>query len=742
MNISKRFLTTFYIRQSKNCGLLYKKTCASLNKKFLSINKISLAPNENATTLETLKNNSLKQKWFVNLSNIEIPDRVRDFVSLGHKFSFNTPSNSTDFISCIKNVESFLLKDLSSESSGETQVEPPTPDISGNFTNDNHKTKKQIFRNKFCEILSNSINFNRHIQYNDRVFGNDLLKTKKFLKNNPNVFFTLADKSSTTVCIDKNEYKNKVNDLLSDSNTYSAIKRSKTLLNKLQTKSYNLLKSWNENNYLFKKYHNIELSQTHTSLPKFYGLPKLHKVGCPVRPVLSYVNSPFSFLTKVLCRSIQSSVPLPKSTIKNSFEFINKIKNTFVPEDHVLVSFDVVSMFTNIKEHLVIDSIDRRYNTLNQNCKIPHSEIINAIKIIFDNNYFLFNDIVYKQKTGCPMGSSISSLFANLVMEDLEINCLSALDFKPVFYYRYVDDIITCIPKDKIQYMLGIFNNFSTDLQFTCEIENNGKISFLDTLLIRDGSNIIFDWYQKPTFSGRILNFDSNHPMHQKVAMVYNLVDRAILLSDKTFHSKNISFIKTILHLNNYPPIFSEKFIKKRITFLSLPKKPVKPTPKNINNTFIKIPSKINFFKKIKNLFRRYRIGILPILEKNLTSVIKRGKDITKKLDKKCVVYKIPCYSCNSCYVGQTKRALGVRLNEHKNDVIDCKQHSAVYNHFEKTGHMMDWDNASILDIETKWKTRLVSEMSHIHHQGSTLNSVNDTNLLAHQYKNLLRCLR
>ena len=98
-------------------------------------------------------------------------------------------------------------------------------------------------------------------------------------------------------------------------------------------------------------------------------------------------------------------------------------------------------------------------------------------------------------------------------------------------------------------------------------------------------------------------------------------------------------------------------------------------------------------------------------------------------LDEKCVVYKIPCNSCNSCYVGQTKRALGIRLKEHKNYVIDGKQHLPVYCHLERTGHTMDWDNVAVLDTEANWKSRLVSEMAHIHLQESALNSVNDTKL-------------
>ena len=58
--------------------------------------------------------------------------------------------------------------------------------------------------------------------------------------------------------------------------------------------------------------------------------------------------------------------------------------------------------------------------------------------------------------------------------------------------------------------------------------------------------------------------------MYQKVAMrmVYNLIARAILLSDVIFHEKNINIAKNILFLNGYPSVFIDKFCSKRLNFL------------------------------------------------------------------------------------------------------------------------------------------------------------------------------
>ena len=58
------------------------------------------------------------------------------------------------------------------------------------------------------------------------------------------------------------------------------------------------------------------------------------------------------------------------------------------------------------------------------------------------------------------MGSAVSSAFSDIVMSDLETHYLNILDFKLAFYYRYVDDIITCLPRDKVMYLLSIFNSY------------------------------------------------------------------------------------------------------------------------------------------------------------------------------------------------------------------------------------------------------------------------------------------
>ena len=109
------------------------------------------------------------------------------------------------------------------------------------------------------------------------------------------------------------------------------------------------------------------------------------------------------------------------------------------------------------------------------------------------------------------MSNLISTILVDIVMQDLENEALSKLGFSVPFYFRYVDDILICVPKQYIDHTKNLFNSYSDHLQFTIEKSFENKISFLDLRIIKNIDNTIdTDSYRKPTFSGRILNYKSD----------------------------------------------------------------------------------------------------------------------------------------------------------------------------------------------------------------------------------------
>jgi len=139
------------------------------------------------------------------------------------------------------------------------------------------------------------------------------------------------------------------------------------------------------------------------------------------------------------------------------------------------------------------------------------------MKFVLESTYFLFNKKVYKQTFGTPMDSLLSPVVADLILQKLESSILDDFPFKPIFYFRFVDDIALSVPRTSVDSLHDKFNSFHHRLKFTIEMEDNGNhLNFLDLTIIKKNNSLIFNWFRKPTFSGRFLNFYSHHPFNQK----------------------------------------------------------------------------------------------------------------------------------------------------------------------------------------------------------------------------------
>ena len=87
---------------------------------------------------------------------------------------------------------------------------------------------------------------------------------------------------------------------------------------------------------------------------------------------------------------------------------------------------------------------------IEKNTSIPFQEFKIAISIILNSTFFKFNDEFYEQIFGLPMGSPLSPILADLVIQDLERNIFNTLTTHIPFYYRYVDrDFYTNRPRLK-----------------------------------------------------------------------------------------------------------------------------------------------------------------------------------------------------------------------------------------------------------------------------------------------------
>ena len=158
--------------------------------------------------------------------------------------------------------------------------------------------------------------------FQKQVIENSKL-TKHFLKNNPHILITKADKGNTTVAMDTNKYILQATLMLSDKKAYEPLKKDPT--NITHNKVNNLIKIWREKNYIIENLaHTLKSSNP---LPaKFYGLPKIHKPNYSLRPIVSFCGSPTYNLASFYNNIISDNITPPISRVKNSFEFTEKIK--------------------------------------------------------------------------------------------------------------------------------------------------------------------------------------------------------------------------------------------------------------------------------------------------------------------------------------------------------------------------------------------------------------------------------
>jgi len=96
-------------------------------------------------------------------------------------------------------------------------------------------------------------------------------------------------------------------------------------------------------------------------LPKAYKLSIIHKEKILFRIIVSSINSTLYSLTNYLHQILHKSLPLFNNHVKNSFELYNILQGKKIPENHLLMSLDVIFLFTNVPLKLVVEGINSRW---------------------------------------------------------------------------------------------------------------------------------------------------------------------------------------------------------------------------------------------------------------------------------------------------------------------------------------------------------------------------------------------
>jgi len=207
-------------------------------------------------------------------------------------------------------------------------------------------------------------------------------------------------------------------------------------------------------------------------LANLYGLPKTHMPELALRSILSTTGTNNYPLAKWLEDKLK---PLATNayTISYIFQFSQDIRNTSILVNHILVSYDVRALFTNVPAPKTITILVEKAfsdNWFSDTYDLNHTkdQLGELLELATTNKLFQLNGMLYEQ-IGVAMGSPLGPLLVNMFMcsveEKLEENELSS------FYKCYVGDSLTIMPDlNEAIIFLNKLNSCHRNLKFTMEI--------------------------------------------------------------------------------------------------------------------------------------------------------------------------------------------------------------------------------------------------------------------------------
>ena len=233
------------------------------------------------------------------------------------------------------------------------------------------------------------------------------------------------------VVMDKSSYIDKCMALLQDTSVYQPCRDLTGQIHRQVQSTLRKLKEKHGKDHQWTQLKYKQLLPPGNSSPpaRFYGLPKIHKANCPIRPIVSACGTSTYNLAKYLTKILKVYVGHSSSFVKDSKDLMDKLQSIRLQDNEELVSFDVSALFTSIPVNQALDVINQliiqHQTDMDFKSKIgqvwhevadhlDREDVMALLKVFLNNCVFSFQNKFYKQLHGAAMGSPCSPVVANI----------------------------------------------------------------------------------------------------------------------------------------------------------------------------------------------------------------------------------------------------------------------------------------------------------------------------------------
>ncbi|XP_062826329.1 uncharacterized protein LOC134296130 [Anolis carolinensis] len=581
------------------------------------------------------------------------------------------------------------------------------------------------------------------------------------LANDKDLVWKPADKGGAIVLMNRTDYMDEIHRQLSVREHYLNIERDPThhIQSIIRTVTLEGLALGYISEDVYKFLHT-----PWPRIPVLYTLPKIHKNIRPVpgRPIVSGSGSVLEPLAKFVDHYLQPFVKQTSSYVRDTKHFINIIESLVIPTDAVLMSVDVISLYTNIPleeaRYICESTLNRRPNH-----HPPTFFLLDLLDIILEKNYFKFDEKYYFQIQGVAMGSPVAPAIANLFMDNLENETILNHTKNPVAdgiikYCRFIDDIFIIVNShQEAVTLLSWINTIHLKIKFTGNISSTSLI-FLDVVVTKENDRLKVSNHRKTTDRNSLLHYNSYHHWALKNNLPFTQMLR-IKRNSSTLQDFNQEMEETKSRFRNrgYPESIIQSAYSKvaSIPRSKLLEDKIRPgvdrliwplTLTSLSNLAIKTVKKYwNLIRDIpgcdrpplvaykrtrnigdilvhsnitnrprtvkSNLVGNYRCHHCSVCSQLIETKILTHQHLSFEFKfphfatctTKGVIYMIIC-DCNLSYVGQTRREVKSRIIEHRSKIRNHVRESILYKHFCDLQHSPESFKYHILEVVSQSK--------------------------------------